>query len=423
MTDVRIMWPFDVDWGNGYSITYAYQTDVFTARAGGEQRRAVRETPRKRIEFRARLLNETQLRLFNRILDTAQNLAVVLPEATRKIRTTTASAAGATTLTVEAVPLWLAAGAEIVLVSGVERKIASVASVAGSVVTFTAAVGAWPQGTRIHPSLTGQVDPDISAPRSSNAAASATIAFEADPGRETYAPGTAATLLDGIEVLPLRPNWASGIEARHIWPVEEVDFGAGRISLHRPVDFPTRLRSAAYLGRSAADVRSIEDCFHRAKGRRGAFWAESGENDLPPAAALSAAGTTLTIAGVETADAYGVSPVHQAVAVRLSNGQTLHRRVTSVAASAGNSVVTVSAAWGVAAQPSEIVRVSWLLLSRFASDELTVEWLSDEVAQARLAIRSLPATAPTDYLLLRATLEGDQRETVPGDERAVVYLT
>jgi hypothetical protein len=263
---------------------------------------------------------------------------------------------------------------------------------------------------------------EISAPRTTNALAIADIIFNVEPGSETYPLLEPAAVLDGREVFELAPNWRDPIDVKHIWSVETVDFDFGRTTNHRPVDFPGRLHSATYLRCSPAEVATLLDAFLRAKGRRGSFFVSTHQQDLLPTAPLAAAGATLVVAGEDVSNAYAADPVHKALAVRLRSGETLYRAIADIEIVAGDSVVSMAAPWGQNVAVADIDSVSWLLNSRFGSDELTIEWLTASVAQAKLAIQSLPNVAATDWLALRATVEGDDRETVPGDDRAVIYF-
>jgi hypothetical protein len=62
------------------------------------------------------------------------------------------------------------------------------------------------------------------------------------------------------------------------------------------------------------------------------------------------------------------------VAVCLTDGTIIYRRITDIAASGGNSVVTVNAAWGTALSSANVARISRMPLSRFASDDMTTSW-------------------------------------------------
>lgn len=422
MTDVRIMWPFDVNWDSSYRITYAFKTDIIVKRAGGEQRRALRSTPRKSLEFTI-LAAGDELRAFKRILATGQNMPIVMPEVTRRAATATASASGATELEIAGdMPAWLFAGAEVVLIAGTDRRVAAVESIAGDTVTFADPVGAWPAGTLVHPALTGFLADEISAPRASNAVALAGVQFDVEPASETYDPAGAEITLGGRDVFDLAPNWREKIDVKGKWPSELVDFGFGRIVRHRPVDFPTRLSQATYLRRDVAEAEALLDAFLRAKGKRGAFLLSTAEPDLVPIADLVSAASTFRVAGEDVFDAYAEDPVHAAIAVHLANGTVLYRFVVSMAVDTGDTVVTVAGTWGQNVALADILAISWLLNTRFASDDMTIEWLTDSVAQAKLSFQSLPAVEGSDYLALRATVEGDDRETVAGDDRAVIYF-
>jgi hypothetical protein len=217
-------------------------------------------------------------------------------------------------------------------------------------------------------------------------------------------------------------NWARGLDTAFVWPVEQVDFGFGRTTLHRPVDFSARTRGATILAASPAEAEAAVAFFLRQRGRRGTFWLSTLENDLPPVSPLAADSATLTVTGEATAEAYGNSPAHKAVALHLADGRTIYRPVASLAVSGGDSLLTVTANWGEAIPVAQVRACSWLMKARFGSDDLVVEWLTNEVAQMQFSTMTLPAGDPTDWMALRATVEGDDRITLAGDERAVLVF-
>ncbi len=423
MTDTRILWPFEVDWSSSYRVTYTYRTDILTRRSGSEQRRALRQTPRKTIEHLALLPNADALRAFNRLLDGGQNMSVVMPEVTRKAQVAVASAGGASVLTIEgAAPAWLAAGAEVVLRARGGCKVAVVDEVDGDEVSFTSAVGAWPAGTAIHPALTGTLPDELKAQRLTNGVAQVTVRFDVDPGSESYPETEAPLTLGGDEVFPFTPNWATPLDATHIWPVERIDYGSGRIATHRPIDFPSRGASGVYLARSAAEAEAMVAFFVRARGQRGSFLNSTLEHDLPPAAALASDTATLLVAGDDCFNAYHEHPVFGAVALAMAGGSVIRRIVTGMTLVEGDTAIAVNANWGQDVSIDTVDAISWLPRSRLASDEMTIEWLTDEVAQVQMSTRSLPMDAGVNFVALRVTPEGDDRETLPGDDRVVLYF-
>ena len=90
--------------------------------------------------------------------------------------------------------------------------------------------------------------------------------------------------------------------------------------------------------------------------------------------------------GTEFAETYAGDRAHKAVLFTLKNGDTVPREIVSVTESNGNSVVRFEL------QPpsaNDIERVSWMFVSRFAQDSMTIEWLTDEVANVALSFITL----------------------------------
>jgi hypothetical protein len=84
-------------------------------------------------------------------------------------------------------------------------------------------------------------------------------------------------------------------------------------------------------------------------------------------------------------------PVDEGVAVCLTDGTTLYRRVSDVAASSGNSLVTVDSPWGVALSTANVARISRMPLSRFGSDEMVTSWKTPLSAASRLSFQQVSA--------------------------------
>src|SRR5262245_35873674 len=192
-----------------YEVTREYRTEIITSRSGREQRRALRQTPRKRIEYLSALCDDNT-RAFDRAMVNAQRIELAIPERVRFVRFDDGLPPGFSALTIDPVPSWIFAGASLILTGGMTNAVRTVESVSGTTVAFeeTDAI-AWPPGTRLSPSLTGYLDPSIPAPlvnRSHNTV-EASITFHVDPGSEPVEDqGTASATLAGREVFLTVPN-------------------------------------------------------------------------------------------------------------------------------------------------------------------------------------------------------------------------
>jgi hypothetical protein len=73
----------------------------------------------------------------------------------------------------------------------------------------------------------------------------------------------------------------------------------------------------------------------------------------------------------------------------LTDGTHIYRRITDIASSGGNSLVTVNAAWGTALSSGNVARISWMPVCRFGSDEMTTSWETPLHARSRLTFQSV----------------------------------
>lgn len=175
-------WPFLPNWAQPYRETWDFKTDVITSRAGKEQRRALRNTPRKSIEYSA-TLKQTELQALNRYLDMRQAQITVAPDLPRFVTLAADFPATSLTATLQTTRPWVRAGDIVVLVEGSLVDVRKVQSVSGSAVTFTA-VGRsnFTTACKMHPGVPAFVSDQITVPRITNMVAQANIRLDSAPG-------------------------------------------------------------------------------------------------------------------------------------------------------------------------------------------------------------------------------------------------
>lgn len=375
------LWPFAPNWRESVTVEQEYRTDVLTSRSGREQRRALRDTPRKTVEYRL-TADRSRLHKFQRAMAKWQNRPVVMGDPTRFVSTPVFDGASVTLCDV---PPWITAGANLVID---DREMVTVDTVDAGTVTFLAP----PQqpGLTLRPALQGLLSESIGGKYATDTVAEFSISFNVTPGSEAATvAGPGYDLLNGREVFGRRFNWASGLDVTHAWPTETVDFGWGRTSTFRPIGFGTETRKAVFVQQGADDMAALEDFFQRQMGQRGEFYMPSGTDDIPLLETVAEGTSNLVTGGTEVFDAYDGDTVHAAVQILLRDGRRLFRRVTGMFVEDGNTVLQCDRDFLTDISPAEVVRISWLTCSRFASDQFQQEWLTSEVAQTSLAVKSL----------------------------------
>ena len=383
------VWPAAPNWADSYSVTYSFKTEIQTSRSGREQRMALRRTPRKTLEYRATVkLAEAQI--LKRSLWGRQPLSFVAAEEPRYTTLAANVLAGALSFPVADTPDWLVEGCMIVLVSGAQREMLTVDSVAEGVVTTTDFASMhWPEGTRVHYGLAGYVASSLQSTRPTSSSMGLSVVFNGTPTAAAFEamPDAAFTRFDGVPVFLKKPNWSEtpSVSAEH--DVTEVDFDRGAVARFVPVAFGRELRQATYVGRDFATADTIRKTFFRCRGRLKPVWVPTWEFDIALREAVPGGSAALAVDGHSFHEAYGESTVHKALFVKWADGEVGYRRIAAIAATTspgGAPITTITLASAFARPVTPADMVGWLYLCRFASDDLTIEWVTRTVAQAQI---------------------------------------
>lgn len=389
------LWSYHPDWSAGYEITRAFRTDITASRNQSEQRRALRDVARVSARYRT-VLQDDDLRAARHFLRARQNDPAAAPDFSRYALLTGASSSGGGTLTLADPPAWVAADRLLVLCSGTTSELVEVASVADPTITIAGTLdNNWASGAIVRPALHGLLDGNLQSSRYRRSAAEMSVAIDVYPGGEPVEDeGAASDTFNGYEVFTAEPEWSRKPSLNYLWPVEQIDYGIGRAAQFRPVNVAQQLDEAEFAGLTAATALAIEQVFLRAKGRRGAFYRPSGEKDFVLAATASSGASTFLASGSDLVDDfgavdYGGNPA--AIEVCKTDGTRLRRLITGITPSGGNSSVAVNSAWPSDLTTSNVARISWMPLVRFASDEMTTLWRTPSSATIRASFQSVKA--------------------------------
>jgi hypothetical protein len=392
---VARLWPYSPDWSRPFDVKRSFLTDVATSRDKTEQRRATRDEPRLSVQYQA-VVSGADRRAADHHLRSWQNKPVVVPDFVRWTLLTGSSSSGGSTLTIASPPSWIAADQPLVLCKAGVFEEVLVTGVVGATITLDdPLVNDWDVGDVIRPTFFGLFDGKIASTRPNGGTASISVSIDCYPGGEpSRDAGSAWAMLGGIEVFTPMPDYASAPNVSHLWPVDQIDFGRGRTAQFRPVDFMARMLEAQFNGLAPSEAAQIEQFFDRMKGMRTAFYAPTWEDDFGLAASALSGSSAFLASGSALADDFGsidYAVVNEGVAVCLTDGSILYRRISDISASVGKSLVTVNAAWGVALSTANVARISRMPLSRFASDELTMSWQTPLSAGSSLGFQQVKA--------------------------------
>lgn len=399
---MAVFLPFVPNWRNGIRDTYEFKTDVFTTRNGSEQRRATRINPRRALEVNV-LLDGERMRGFADAVNRAKDGKVEIADfsAVPALVATTASS-GATVLTIDSTPSWMTNGGTYVLMTGRTTSKINVDFVDNNTVILvnplTKSVGA---GACILPMLPAQITNSNTLSLYTNQVATAPLQFDVEPGFVVRTPdalpfdesaegdsvqsfGPAAVLF-GRYVLLRKPNFLNRPQVQFNLKFETVDYSRGVVKTFTPVPIVSRTLTATYMAVNHAEAMAILDIFVRCKGRAGEIYVPTWGSDFPPV--MNVADKIVQVAGTDFHETYNEDRAHSAVLIRTKSGTLLPREINIMAASGGNTFIEFHEDVGVSA--TEIEQISWMFVSRFAQDSLTIEWVTNTVANISLSFVTL----------------------------------
>ena len=388
MTNVIL--PTAPDWGGGVTERWSYSTEILTSRAGREQRISLRVQPRRQVEFRARLTGADLIAFRGWALNHAHETAY-LPDPAGSLKMLASAPAGSTSVSVEGASGRVLAGGYVCLGAGMTAEVLPVTSVAGTAVTLGEATAhAHETWEYARPALRGFARLPLSVSMATNTVGAGKIVFDGEPGGNPVpTPAAPVSTLDGRELFLLRPNFANAVEQSWVHDVQEVDFGRGIVTRIRPVPFGWATHKGTYLRTDRAAVEQIRDFFLRMRGRQGEFFMPSWTPDFEIAAPVASGSVTFSAKGASVAELYGASRTHRAAFVKLLDGTVICRKVVSLTAGAGVSTFTIDSAFGVSFTPAQVVLAGFVTLNRLASDDLVIEWVTDQVANVTLNFTGL----------------------------------
>lgn len=391
------VFPFVPDWTTSPQVTLEHKTDIFKSRSGKEQRRAIRSTARRSVSY-STLVHRTEYVEFAKLIAKKQNKDFVIPDWTRGVETR-GIVSGESLLTINGLPpYWLTTNAEVFLIDGSIVTRAMINSAAyGKVYLSTPVTVDLGPATVIRPLLTGQLA-TVSGKAETSNLMSVNVAYDVTPGSVTNSDDTYAShVVSGKEVFAFAWNWGETVEAEYTWPTEQVDFGRGLTTTHRPIGFGDITQRCTLL-REGDEIDYLMRFLERQKGQRGMFWMPSGMSDMEMVSDAAVGATVIEVEGSDVYGLFAVDLVQKGVAIITKDGRRIFRRINSIRLAEGNSLIDISEPLTSDVAADMVAKVSWMRPARFASDDATIEFITGKVAKAQFATVSLPYDAdPQDY--------------------------
>lgn len=391
-----IGWTFVPDWTDGVVERLTWATDILSSESMAEQRRALREAPRREFEATipaaGRERQYLDMALFGwsarvwvlPVWPDIQQLAVGIPAGALSIPCATAH------LDFRAGGLAMLRGHDAGDVF--DAEVVEVEAVGGASLTLKRATQrAWPAGTRLYPARSAQLREAPVLSRITDTLSMFDVAFRVVEPSDVPA-AAPALLYRGRPVLAARPDESQDLTHEFIRLLAELDNGtaaplvtdvAGRampVMLHR------------WIGGGRAERAAWRGLLYWLRGRQRAVWVPTHADDLTLVDITPAATAIIDVAYLGYTRFAQARPGRRDVRIELANGTVLHRRITgSTEVSATVERLALDTAPGIELSPANVARICFMALCRLDSDSVEIRHITESqgVAQSEILLRGV----------------------------------
>lgn len=380
-----VLFPLRVDFGQELSVEWSFKTEIFQTREGEEYRRAQRDKPRYSIQF-AVAEGREKSEVIRSILAKAKGSLMVAPDYTRRLVVDPRpSGENKSVVLGQETPYWMRTGRWVAVSNRKETFLRKIESTVNDVLVMDEPVRF--TGTEVfHPARLGRLQQDQRMIRLSAGSMRATFVFSEDPTSEIHPVDPlvleAGMFYRGYPVLTIPPNWSSAPEEVVSRDVDLIDFDYGSIfirPLHSEASWATKYNVSV---RAAAETEWFTDFFCRRRGQQGLFYIPSQTADLSVEQKISE--TEIVVAGTHAAAVFAESFIYRNLAfIGPKNAMVLSGVVKAVVEGESTRIVLDNPV------PNEFAytKISWLFMARFASDQLSVRWITDQVAEFAINVQ------------------------------------
>lgn len=363
-------------------------TDVLPSFNGGEQRRQLREAPRRTFEFGVQLAGRDR-RAAENALHEWGGRAWALPVWMDAQPLAAPVAAGAATIAVDTTTRDFRAGGSVVLMRGPrDYEILQVDSVApGSIVPLAPTTRAWPAGqTLIAPLRTATMPDEVTLSRFDGETSYGRLRFEVMEPSDW--PAAAESTYRGLPVLAQAPNWTEDVEQGYERLLQRIDSLTGPVVIDDQAAGPILLQSHRWLLDGRQAIAAFRSWLYARRGRLSAFWLPTWAQDFRLVADVGASALTIDVEHSDYSRRIAQAINRRDVRIEMHGGAVFYRRITgSAVVSADVERLTIDAALGTLVQPAAVRAISYMAPVRLEADAVEIAWARHDAAESRAMTR------------------------------------
>lgn len=382
-----IAWSFAPDWADGVVESLEWLTDILTSESAVEQRRALRLAPRR--EFEAKMFVEGGDRQLLDMLLYGWGTRVWALPIWHEIQLLHGNLAlGAQRIDCTTQHLDFEAGGLAMLrgENAFDFEVVEVGTLDASGFNLIRPTQrAWGRGSRLYPVRPAQlIEPPVLT-RLTDQAMAMDVRFRlSDPSN--WPAVLPATLYRGYPVLEQRPEESQDLTSSFERLTQIFDSGMS-MPLVSTTSRALPVQGWRWVEEGRAARASLRSLLYGLRGRQVPVWVPTHADDLQLVAPISGAAIALDVANIAYTRFGQARPGRRDIRIELVNGAVFHRRITGSTEMTGNiERLAIDSALGQPVDPSQVLRISWMVLSRGNSDRVEIEHQTDSEGVASCAL-------------------------------------
>lgn len=384
-------WTFEPNWAGTYTEALEWLTDVLTSPKGAEQRRSLRVYPRKTIEFTSAIGNNDR-KVFRQFLEAHSGRNFYLPQWHESYRLGAAVLAGATSILVPSADNGGIRVGDVLFIGGEKSRqfeLAEVSALSSTTVTLASPLeNAWETFSKVHPVRKARLDDQPTLRKVSDSAMSFSINFRIME-RNDDTPSDAAIVshldvYEGLNVLQTPPDEGDNTDFAFSRIMDELDNDTSIPQFFdiAGIPFPTQKHNWVSSGRQ--DYGKLKSLLFRLRGRWGNLWLPSFTDDMRLANPTPAGDQYLLVENFGFTLSGGIQVGHDHLAIFFCDGRREYRRVTSSTVLNDDvEVIGVDQPFAEDLLPEDVLRVSFMRLSRLDQDRIEIVHVTDTQGVSR----------------------------------------
>lgn len=380
------VFPFQPNWKTPVTETLEWKTDVLRSFSGTEQRRQVRQMPRRSFEY-SMLISGEMSSMLESYLWNWQHRHFALPVWTDIGKLTTGVTAGQTTMMVNTVNLSFQAGDYFILIANPKTfEVLQVGSVlADRVISTGGAAFSWPAGTKVYPLVVAHLATSLQTTRHTSSVTSVSpIQFTCAPeNTDPYLPtGVAPVMYDGYEVVTHRQNWKSVVTSDFSRLFDTVDSGVGAVGYFDRESVSRIVKQLSWTLKTRNDIVEFRKFISRMSGQLKTCWLPSWNDDFKLSSGNAGDQIHLNVKGIWFNGLGGVDINRDRLSIALPNGQTVYKKIVGMFPnySADTTQLQLDSVLGTTVSVNDNITLRLLMKNRFATDKIVIPWQTDGVA-------------------------------------------